>query len=193
MKNERKQKRDSDRISADDPNAQEKLQNRLLTLQERQERMKQANAYFKKNKSMKGFAALSHAAAMRMDEEIHRQVGESKPHPSYQLENNRANIRRIKARIAELKNRDALSCGEGRRFPGGSIIINAAENRIQLFFDEKPDERTRAELKSNGFKWSPRKNAWQRQLSENAIRVLDGMDCIQARRDAWSDAEKTEE
>ena len=41
-------------------------------------------------------------------------------------------------------------------------------DRLQILFDEKPDEETRAALKSNGFRWSPRYNAWQRQLTQNA-------------------------
>ena len=40
--------------------------------------------------------------------------------------------------------------------------MNAEENRIQVLFDEKPDEEMRGALKSNGFKWAPSKNAWQR-------------------------------
>ena len=50
--------------------------------------------------------------------------------------------------------------------------MNMEDNRIQIFFDEKPEEDTRQELKSNGFKWAPSKNAWQRQLNENGIRAL---------------------
>lgn len=44
----------------------------------------------------------------------------------------------------------------------------------------KPDENTRSILKSSGFRWSPRENAWQRQLTGNAEwalrRVIDKME-----------------
>ena len=33
--------------------------------------------------------------------------------------------------------------------------------------DGKPDEQTRAELKSWGFKWAPSQGAWQRMLNDN--------------------------
>lgn len=33
---------------------------------------------------------------------------------------------------------------------------------------EIPDADTRDALKSNGFRWSPRNKAWQRQLTQNA-------------------------
>lgn len=35
-----------------------------------------------------------------------------------------------------------------------NVVENYSENRIQLFFDGKPDEATRKELKRNGFRWS---------------------------------------
>ena len=50
--------------------------------------------------------------------------------------------------------------------------MNAEENRIQVLFDEKPDEEIRKELKSNGFKWAPSISVWQRQLNENGVRAL---------------------
>ena len=42
----------------------------------------------------------------------------------------------------------------------------------QILFDEKPGEETRNTLKANGFKWSPREGAWQRQLTDNARAAL---------------------
>ena len=48
----------------------------------------------------------------------------------------------------------------------------------QVFFDGKPDADTRAELKSSGFRWAPSVGAWQRQLTDNAIRAADRLECI---------------
>lgn len=56
---------------------------------------------------------------------------------------------------------------------GFSIERNTNINRLQLKFDGKPDENTRSILKSNGFRWSPRENAWQRQLTGNAEWALE--------------------
>jgi hypothetical protein len=41
--------------------------------------------------------------------------------------------------------------------------------RLQLIFDGKPSDEVREVLKKNGFKWSPKNGAWQRQLTDNAI------------------------
>ncbi len=159
-------------ISSDDPNALEKLRKKLESLQNKQEYMKRANAHYKKYKTMKGFEDMGDAAAAHMDSYILLNYYGKKPFPSFQLENNNANIRRIKERIAGLEKRDSAAFGEGWAFPGGSVVMNAEENRIQVLFDEKPDEEMRGALKSNGFKWAPSKNAWQRQLNENGIRAL---------------------
>lgn len=55
---------------------------------------------------------------------------------------------------------------------GVRVLHKTEENRLQLFFDGKPEPDTIAKLKSNGYKWSPRNVAWQRQLTPNAIRSL---------------------
>jgi len=51
-------------------------------------------------------------------------------------------------------------------------------NRLQLFFDEKPNDQQRSQLKANGFKWAPSQDAWQRQLNDNAIYAAGQLDFI---------------
>ena len=170
---ENKEKWENSRIiSSDDPDALEKLRKKLESLQKQQEYMKRANAYYKKHQTMQGFEGMNDATAVHMDSYIQLNYYGKKPFPSFQLENNNANIRRIKERIAGLEKRDSAAFGEGWVFPGGSVVMNMEDNRIQIFFDEKPDGDTRQELKSRGFKWAPSKNAWQRQLNENGISAL---------------------
>lgn len=56
-----------------------------------------------------------------------------------------------------------------KHFIGGRVIHNFEEDRLQLIFDEKPLPDIIHQLKKNGFRWSPRFMAWQRQLTNNAI------------------------
>ena len=56
---------------------------------------------------------------------------------------------------------------------------NKADNRLQVFFDGKPDEAARDELKANGFRWAPSVGAWQRQLNKNAYYAAGYISCIQ--------------
>ena len=96
---------------------------------------------------------------------------------SYQLTNNNAEIRRVKARIEQLS-KQAQQEFSGWEFDGGCVEMNREDNRLQVFFDGKPDADTRAELKSSGFRWAPSVGAWQRQLTDNAIRAADRLECI---------------
>lgn len=59
------------------------------------------------------------------------------------------------------------------KFKGFEVVENHDEDRLQLIFNGKPDESTRTMLKSNGFKWSPRFGAWQRQFTDNASRAFN--------------------
>lgn len=100
-----------------------------------------------------------------------------RPFESYQLTNNNAEIRRVKARIEQLS-KQAQQEFSGWEFDGGRVEMNREDTRLQVFFDGKPDADTRAELKSNGFRWAPSVGAWQRQLTDNAIRAADRLECI---------------
>lgn len=46
-------------------------------------------------------------------------------------------------------------------------------NRINLYFDGKPEEEVRRVLKSNGFRWSPSYSCWTRQLTNEAEHSLE--------------------
>lgn len=52
------------------------------------------------------------------------------------------------------------------------VIKNTEIMRLQLIFDGKPADEIREILKKNGFKWSPKNGAWQRQLTDNALYSL---------------------
>ena len=51
-------------------------------------------------------------------------------------------------------------------------------NRLQVFFDERPDRETCSAMRHGGFRWAPSVGAWQRQLNENAIRAAKRLDFL---------------
>ncbi len=52
---------------------------------------------------------------------------------------------------------------------GFTVEANHAADRVQIFFDGKPDEETRGALKAAGWHWSRSEGAWQRKLTNAAI------------------------
>lgn len=162
-------------ISADDPNAISKLQSKLAKREALQETMKAVNAYYRKHKTVDGCPHLTAAQIEQMKASLSSDWrANPKPFETYQLSNNNAEIRRLKERIATLTRQREVGY-VGWEFDGGKVEANAEDNRLQIFFDEKPDGGTRDKLKEYGFKWSPSAGAWQRQLTDNAIRAADAL------------------
>lgn len=159
-------------IYSNDALALEKLQNKLNDLEEKHARMKAYNAHYRKNGTMKGFEGLSDERAAKLDAEIENSWSKT-PCPPFMLTNSNAEMKRVKCRIVELERLKAAAEQPAEdKYPhvdGVEVVENADEMRIQLIFDGKPDDDTRAMLKSNGFRWSPRFGAWQRQLTQNGI------------------------
>lgn len=163
-------------ISADDDRAVEKLEAKLAGLEAMQEEMKTVNAYYRKHKTLEGCSVLSAEEIGKLQSSMASDWRKNPvPYPSYLLTNNNANIRRTRQRIEDLKSQSEYA---GWAFPGGRAEINEGENRLQLFFEEKPSEEQRRELKSNGFKWAPSQGAWQRQLTKNAIYAAGRMEFL---------------
>lgn len=165
-------------ISADDPEAVTKLQLKLKGLEQDQEKMKAVNAYYRKNKTLEGCPQLS------WDEIAGTKAGMArswratpKPYESFALTNNSANIRRVKARIAELTQR-AETEYQGWAFEGGAVKMDKEANRLRVFFDEKPDRETCSAMRHSGFKWAPSVGAWQRQLNDNAVYAAKHLDFL---------------
>lgn len=157
-------------ISSDDPNATDKLQAKLEALQEAQERMKTANKLIKKvagyDTRLAGLVNLgfSEKVALEALNPKYSSIGFA----GYSLQNNNAEINRLKKRIAELQaleNRIAQEV-ENELYKYSECKI---ENRCMFIFDGKPTDEVRQILKSNGFKWSPSRGAWVRQLNVNGI------------------------
>ena len=87
---------------------------------------------------------------------------------SYQLSLNLAKIKDLKAKIAR---HEAMAEKEDKvlEFEGYDVELDYGEERLRIRHHEKPDAQTIQELKGNGFRWSPKNKAWQRQLTSNAV------------------------
>ena len=139
--------------------------------------MKQINAYYRKNGTCRGFHGLSDEDADTLISDIQYHPWDRSPYPAFTLTNNSAEIRRLKGRIQKLTEAKELGY-QGWEFDGGRVVANSENNRLQIFFDEKPDEEVRQALKGQGFRWARSEGAWQRQLNNNAIYAARRIEAI---------------
>lgn len=157
-----------------DPYAREMLTDQLQRLQKQLEDGKAMNAHYRKHKTMKGFPGMSDDIAARNDAAIaNAPAFAQRPMPDFELTSLRGKIKRVQARLDELDKLQARQAAgdAAEEHDGFQIVRNAEQNRLQIIFDGKPDDDTRQALKQNGFRWSPRNSAWQRQLTDNAERA----------------------
>ena len=103
--------------------------------------------------------------------------------PAYMLQNSNGRLKNLRDRIQRLEKAKAQPVKEVEvKTDLFTVIENTEIMRLQLLFDGKPSADIRTILKSNGFKWAPSKNAWQRQLTNNARyslkRVIAALDKI---------------
>ncbi|AMC34721.1 PLxRFG domain-containing protein [Janthinobacterium sp. B9-8] len=112
---------------------------------------------------------------MKEQNALARKEGRESPYESYELTNNNAQIKRLKSRVAELSAKSEAAQvqsenGTQEQVAGDIRIVNDEQaQRVQLFFDGKPEVTTREMLKSHGFKWAPSIGAWQRQNTDNGL------------------------
>lgn len=157
-----------------DPHAREILEFRLDQELEKQKTEKAVNAWYRKHGTIIGCPALPEDSAQRLQKQFEKVKSSYSvsdvPFPSYELSSVRGKIKRLRSRIEDLDRLQDAPAGERDiDFEGGHIVRNIEQNRLQIFFDEKPDDDLRGELKSHGFRWAPSQEAWQRQLTENAV------------------------
>ena len=166
-------------ISASDPQAIEKLTEKMQKCVELQEVMKGVNAHWRKTGTCMGAPGITETQAAKIDDRIvnARHPWERQPFSDYDIKNNYAEIKRLEKRIAEISRNQDVGFS-GWEFDGGRAEANTEMNRLQLFFDEKPNDSQRANLKANGFKWAPSQEAWQRQLTDNAIYAAGRLDFL---------------
>jgi hypothetical protein len=163
---------DNPAIFSDDPNAPAKLRDKLEQCEQLQKRMKQLNSAWRR-RGADGLreCGLTDAQVASLEQSIEKAYSwEKQPFPGYQLTNNGAEIRRLKARIQEVDVRvaNAEKDDEREAFGTASLTLAHADNRVQLRFPGKPDAETIRTLKSHGFRWAPSMGAWQRHLSNAA-------------------------
>jgi hypothetical protein len=162
-------------IKSSDPNAIAQLQAKLEQLQKFQQQMKDTNKIIRKN--LTDDQKVEEIVKLGISENVARQIlvpdfAKRVGFPDFRLQNNNAEIRRIKGRIEELQQQEQFleKTDTEEEYPelGLTLVRNKDIDRLQLVFNGKPSEQVRTILKQNGFKWSPTNEAWQWLLNNNA-------------------------
>ncbi|CAE6969818.1 Domain of unknown function (DUF3560) (plasmid) [Vibrio sp. B1ASS3] len=164
-------------IASDDPEAIQKLKDKLANLERSQEMMKAINKVIRSkhmsNTDKVEYMIQTHKltekhAAELLEGDFCGRVG----FPSYALQNNNATIRTTKQRIEELeKLHNEAPLDDAGEVEGVNWTLYEEDGRIKFSFDGIPSEAVRKVLKSNGFKWSRYSKAWVRKMTGNAVRV----------------------
>ena len=161
-------------IETGDPEAITLTREKLQAAQALQDRMKKANRICRS--PLDNDAKISKLMALGWPQAVATQLlvpddftGRAGFAP-FKLTNNNATIRRLKQRMAELEKEELRRENPTEDVIVGDVIMteNVAENRLQILFSEKPNEQMRSWLKSHGFVFSYKNDAWQRKLTENA-------------------------
>lgn len=164
-------------IRSDSPTAIADLQKKLDAAERLQEMMKAANKVVKgkgtdDEKIAKmvdlGFTDAEAREALKPD--FIGRFG----FPDYKLQNNNAEIKRVRDRIAQL---EKLSDVRGETaewaFEGGRVVDNVEEGRVQVIFNERISKEQHEKMRSLGFVYSRRNEAYQRQRPNARYAVIN--------------------
>jgi hypothetical protein len=163
-------------IFSDDPEALEKLTDKLARLKKRHNLMRNANRLVRRE-NQEGLAELGFSEA-QIQKLLTPDLAGRLGFPDYVIAKNSANIRRIKQRLRILQKSRTEEVGETVTGNGVRIVDNVAANRLELFFPVCPSREIRAKLKSNGFRRARTFGVWQRHRGDAAraaVRVLFGV------------------
>lgn len=152
----------------------ERLQAKIDALTEQQEMMKSANKVIRNNK-LAEVEKVDELVALGFDEQQAMKLMEPDycgriGFPSFALTNNLAKIKDAEMRMkrhAALAN-SAVDGDETQQYAWGKVVTCYEDERYRIIFDGKPEQSVINLLKFNGFKWSPKNKAWQRQITTNA-------------------------
>lgn len=152
----------------------ERLTIKVEQLTQLQELMKSCNAIVRKKK-LTDEEKIDEIVMLGMSEQNAKKILEPDfcgriGFPSYALTNNLAKIKQAQGRIDNLTK---MVNTENREVETdwGTIELDYQEERIRLHFNDIPAVELRTQLKQNAFKWSRMNQAWQRQLTPNALRA----------------------
>ena len=149
-------------IFDDDPDAIDRIQQRIDSLEKKHALMLAVNKICR-NKKLDDSAKIAALVELGLTESAAKEAvhpsesWQSVGFDSYMLSNNSANIRRYKERLANLRVRqERMAAAENSE--NGVLIQERAYGSVSVTFAEKPEHSVISALKSAGFRWC--KGSW---------------------------------
>ena len=157
-------------IQSTDPKAVDMLKENLLHVKSNNEYMQKVNDHYKEHGTVVGCPGVDDETAEKLNDRV--KDGQETPYPGSFFKQNYETMRRLQSNIDRVEQKPE-TLFKGWQFEGGKAVANLANNRLQLLFNEKPNEQQRNMLKQNGFKWAPTAEAWQRPLDPKTFAAAD--------------------
>ena len=157
-------------IQSTDPKAVDMLKENLSHVKSNNEYMQKVNDHYKEHGTVVGCPGVDDETAEKLND--HVKDGQETPYPGSFFKQNYETMRRLQSNIDRVEQKPE-TLFKGWQFEGGKAVANLANNRLQLLFNEKPNEQQRNMLKQNGFKWAPTAEAWQRPLDPKTFAAAD--------------------
>lgn len=157
-------------IFSDDPDATERLEDRITHLEAKREQRKTVNKTFKAGGIEAVRATYGDEAAASIARSMAVCSWYTVPFPPYSLTNLGANIRRLKERLVSIDRQAKRT--EAAEAAGGVVI--AGEDFINVTFAEKPERQIIEALKAAGFCWGG--GCWggyRARLPESVTRMVE--------------------
>lgn len=159
-------------VSSDDPDAINKLENKLQNLKTAHEKMIAANKIIRKKTISSEEKNKQLFCLGFSDKQISQIINPEYGHVGfapYSLQNNNANIKATEKRIEQLKSVKEID-EQIKFYNGFEVEIDKEDNRILFRFDSRPSKEVCSLMRKSAFKFSPtRSNSWVRQLTKNAL------------------------
>lgn len=160
-------------ILSDDPDAIDKLRAKLEANIRMHDRMKAANKAIRAAKGDNEKARSSLAELGFTPSTIRNLLAvnymNKRGFEGWELSNILTEIKRLKARIADIEARRARPDESGENEDGVSYEVDNADARVKIYFPSKPDDDIRADLKRHGYRWAPSNGAWQAHINARSV------------------------
>lgn len=160
----------NDAIYSDDPDAGEKLNDkleRLLELQARYKAINAAHAKYLKNPASLDKCDLSEADKITIKKYVPEYSWTPHPIPPYRLTNLSATIRTAKKRAEQVEKKQAIP-DKDEEINGIKIEWRASDNRIRVIYPARVDLATFKKLRSHGYRTTKEEGVFSAYYNNNA-------------------------